>query len=292
MNERIVVDSGRVSSSTVEVGRKASAGYEPEHFPSHPRKHTFMKRIRYIASLAVLGLLIFDPSPWGSELRAQETLRVAPKGPIAVSGVKDPISYSLGFQVGSDMAEVGMTPADFDANEVVAGFVDALAKKGKLNDEQLQAAFMELKDRINRKVLELGKRNLERANQFLKMNKEKDGVQTTKSGLQYVVLRTGSGKSPGLASIVKVHYEGTLLNEEGTLLNGKVFDSSIKRNEPAEFPVQRVIAGWTEALQRMKVGDKWRLYIPPALAYGEPGFPPNIGPNELLTFELELLDVK
>jgi len=87
-----------------------------------------------------------------------------------------------------------------------------------------------------------------------------------------------------LTSMVKVHYEGKLLD-------GTIFDSSVERNEPAQFPVNQVIAGWTEALQRMKVGDKWKLFVPPGLAYGEQGSPPDIGPNELLVFEVELLDV-
>lgn len=215
---------------------------------------------------------------------AQETLRVAPKDS-GVPGLKDAKSYALGWKVGKDMSSAGLDPSDFDAKEFADGFVDALSKQGRLNKEQLNAAFTALQERIQTKMVESGRKNMERANEFLKANKDKEGVQSTKSGLQYVVLKAGKGKTPTLTSTVKVHYEGKLLD-------GFIFDSSIERNEPIEFPVNGVIAGWTEALQRMKVGDKWKLFIPPGLAYGESGSPPDIGPNELLTFEVELLDVK
>jgi FKBP-type peptidyl-prolyl cis-trans isomerase len=144
---------------------------------------------------------------------------------------------------------------------------------------------MSLEEKIQKKMIDIGRKNLEKANEFLKVNKDKEGIQTTKSGLQYEVIKAGAGKTPTVTSKVKVHYEGKLLD-------GTIFDSSVKRGEPIEFPVNGVISGWTEALQRMKVGDKWRLFIPPGLAYGEEGRPPVIGPNELLTFEVELLDVK
>ena len=126
---------------------------------------------------------------------------------------------------------------------------------------------------------------IERAEKFLVENKTKDGVITLPSGLQYKVIKDGDGKTPKLTDTVSTHYRGTLLD-------GSEFDSSYKRNEPAEFPVSRVIKGWTEALQLMKEGSKWILYVPPKLAYGERGFPPVIGPNETLVFEIELLKVK
>jgi len=126
---------------------------------------------------------------------------------------------------------------------------------------------------------------IERAEKFLMENKAKEGVQTLPSGLQYKVIKDGTGKTPKLSDTVSTHYRGTLLD-------GKEFDSSYKRNEPAEFPVSGVIKGWTEALQLMKEGAKWTLYVPPKLAYGERGFPPVIGPNETLIFEIELLKVK
>ncbi|MFN7736161.1 MAG: FKBP-type peptidyl-prolyl cis-trans isomerase [Pirellula sp.] len=230
-------------------------------------------------AMAAIGL-VFS----GASALAQDAPRVVTLDQ-GNTGLKDAKSYALGWKVGKDMSGAGLDDKDFDAKEFTDGFMDALTKKAKLNDEQLKAAFMALQERIQKKMIESGRKNLEKANEFLKSNKEADGVQTTKSGLQYRVVKAGKGKTPTLTSTVKVHYEGKLLD-------GTIFDSSIKRNEPIEFPVNGVIAGWTEALQRMKVGDKWILFIPPGLAYGEQGSPPDIGSNELLTFEVELLDVK
>lgn len=120
---------------------------------------------------------------------------------------------------------------------------------------------------------------------FLKENATKEGVKTLPSGLQYKVIKEGTGKSPKATDTVSVHYRGTLIN-------GTEFDSSYKRNAPAEFPVNRVIRGWTEALQLMKEGSKWMLYIPSNLAYGSRGAGGDIGPDETLIFEVELLKVK
>ena len=123
------------------------------------------------------------------------------------------------------------------------------------------------------------------AEKFIMENKNKEGVVTLPSGLQYKVLQEGTGRTPTATDTVSTHYRGTLLD-------GREFDSSYKRNEPTEFPVNRVIKGWTEALQLMKEGSKWMLYIPPHLAYGERGAGGLIGPNETLIFEIELLKVK
>jgi FKBP-type peptidyl-prolyl cis-trans isomerase len=127
---------------------------------------------------------------------------------------------------------------------------------------------------------------IERAEKFLMENKTKEGVKTLPSGLQYKVIKDGTGKTPKASDTVVTHYRGTLID-------GTEFDSSYKRGEPAEFPVGGVIKGWTEALQLMKEGAKWILYVPPKLAYGERGTPGGpIGPNETLIFEIELIKVK
>jgi len=120
---------------------------------------------------------------------------------------------------------------------------------------------------------------------FLTANARKEGVITTASGLQYKVINSGTGESPKLTDVVKVHYQGTLIN-------GTVFDSSIQRGKPISFPVNRVIPGWTEALQLMKVGDKWQLFIPANLAYGDQSPSPSIPPNSVLIFEVELLGIE
>lgn len=132
---------------------------------------------------------------------------------------------------------------------------------------------------------EMAEDNAKAGAEFLAANAKKEGVKTTPSGLQYIVLKEGKGKKPGPTDEVEVHYHGTLTN-------GKVFDSSVERGEPASFPVNRVIPGWTEALQMMTEGSKWRVFIPSKLAYKERGAPPVIGPNEVLIFEIELLHVK
>ena len=202
------------------------------------------------------------------------------------------ISYFIGFDFGSRLANQKFTEKELDLKELTAGIVDALAKKDiRLTNDQVNACITSLDAmmqktaaEMQKEFLELAKANLAKANQYLEENKKKDGVQTTKTGLQYKVIKSGSGKQPTVADEVVIHYEGKTVD-------GKIFDSSIQRNEPARFPVNQVVPGFSEALQRMKVGDKWQVSIPPALGYREQGQPPAIGPNEALIFEIELLEV-
>ncbi len=198
---------------------------------------------------------------------------------------KDSISYRIGWDMGQDLRRSGFVGGDFMKEDFWLAFQDALTNgKCRLDEKEMQAAVNTLRERMSARIQEAAKKNAETAKKFLEDNKNKDGVLALPSGLQYKIIKPGTGAKPTLTSTVKVHYEGKLLD-------GTVFDSSIQRGQPVEFPVRGVIAGWTEALQRMKVGDKWQLFIPPSLAYGEQG-QGEIPPNSLLTFEVELLEVK
>jgi FKBP-type peptidyl-prolyl cis-trans isomerase FklB len=198
----------------------------------------------------------------------------------------DIVSYGIGMQIGGRLKADG---AEVNLELLVAGLRDALAGgESRYTDAQLDAAFAaysrEMQAREQARAMTLGADALKAGKAFLAANAAKPGVTTLPSGLQYTVLRPGQGASPKATDTVRVHYEGTLID-------GKVFDSSVQRGEPATFPVNRVIPGWTEALQKMKVGDKWQLVIPAELAYGERGAGQDIPPNSVLVFEVELLGI-
>ena len=170
------------------------------------------------------------------------------------------------------------------------GLKDALAGgKTLLTDEEAQAAIMEvqkgMQEKMQAKMKEEGEANKKTGEAFLAANKSKEGVVTLPSGLQYKILKEGTGPQPTSSDTVECNYAGTLVD-------GKEFDSSSKHGGPATFPVGGVIKGWTEALQLMPVGSKWQLFIPPDLAYGERGAGSDIGPDETLIFDVELLSIK
>ena len=192
----------------------------------------------------------------------------------------DKVSYCFGLSIASNLLSSGVNTINTEA------FVDAIRTvyAGKMPEIKPEEANQILQDYFNKLQNERGKAAKEAGEQFLKDNKSKEGVVTLKSGLQYKVISTGNGAIPKSSDTVKCHYEGRLIN-------GAVFDSSIRRGEPAEFPVNGVIAGWVEALQLMPVGSKWQLYIPSDLAYGPHGAGQAIGPNETLIFDIELLDI-
>lgn len=199
---------------------------------------------------------------------------------------KDKASYIIGVQLGTQMAQ---TKEDIDLNKVMLGLKEAFeGKEPRMKKEEMMAAMQEFQQAVQAKqqakMTEMGAKNAKDGEAFLAENKKKDGVITLPSGLQYKVVTAGKGKSPKASDTVVTHYRGSLID-------GKVFDSSYERGEPVTFPVNGVIPGWTEALQKMKVGDKWQLFIPSNLAYGEHGSGP-IGPNSVLLFDIELLEVK
>ncbi|MBP7826140.1 MAG: Outer membrane protein MIP precursor [Verrucomicrobia bacterium ADurb.Bin118] len=197
-------------------------------------------------------------------------------------------SYSLGANIGGNLKRQ-VADLDLDAKMLAAGVADALAGKSALSETEIEEALgafqKEMQDKAQARQKAEGEANARKGEAFLAANAKKDGVKTTASGLQYKVLKTGTGKSPKATDIVKVHYHGTLID-------GTVFDSSVQRGEPVSFPVEGVIPGWVEALQLMKEGDKWQLVIPAKLAYGEQGAGGPIGPNSTLIFEVELLAIE
>jgi FKBP-type peptidyl-prolyl cis-trans isomerase FklB len=197
--------------------------------------------------------------------------------------VEQQVSYGIGRQMGDQLAGSPFDELVLDA--VIEGISDSFTGQPiQVDTEVMKAAFEEVNDRVQKKQAEeAGKLSAEGV-KFLAENAKRDGITVTESGLQYEVLNEGKGATPSSTAKVRTHYHGTLID-------GTVFDSSYDRGEPAEFPVNGVIAGWTEALQLMQEGAKWRLYVPSALAYGEKGAGGAIGPHATLVFDVELLAI-
>jgi len=196
------------------------------------------------------------------------------------------IAYSLGANIGQNLVAQELIEG-IDVQTFVVGMLDAFADDLKLPPAEMMAAIQTYMERqANAAQAELSD-NLAASEEFLAQNSLNNDIVTLESGLQYLVLESGPGDgvSPTPSDSVLAHYHGTLVD-------GSVFDSSVNRDEPATFGVSQVIAGWTEALQLMKVGDKWRLFIPPNMAYGEASPTPAIPPNAALIFEVELLEIR
>jgi len=196
-----------------------------------------------------------------------------------------PIGYFLGLSMGQQLRQQGLKSDDFKVESIVSGMTDALDDKElEYSSEQIQEVARRFQQLVNDRFDDRMTQIRAKGEKWLEENLKKEGVKELAGGLQYKVLKEGDGGSPTPSDNVRVHYTGRLLN-------GEVFDSSVQRGEPAEFVVGQVIKGWQMALQKMQVGDKWMLYIPPELAYGERGSQPAIGPNEVLVFEVELLEI-
>lgn len=226
-----------------------------------------------IPLLTLATALVITPVIMAQDTKAPETQ-------------EEKISYAIGSQIGSSLKadEVAIVPEQF-----LAGVLDAIeGKEAKLTPEQMQQTMMALQQELQQKQMEkataAAEENTAAGKKFLEENGKKEGVVTTKSGLQYKVIEEGKGEKPTATDKITAHYHGTLID-------GTVFDSSVNRGEPIQFPVSGVIAGWTEALQLMPVGSKWRLFIPSDLAYGERGAGGDIGPNSTLIFDVELISI-
>ena len=192
----------------------------------------------------------------------------------------DKTSYALGLSIGNNFISSGINTVDFA--DFMQGVKDVLeGGELKISYDEAKQVISDFLGKLQREKLELNKKAGE---EFLAVNKLKEGVTALPSGLQYQVLKTGTGNKPGLTDKVRCHYHGTLIN-------GIVFDSSVERDQPATFGVNQVIAGWTEALQLMNEGAKWRLFIPSSLAYGERGAGEAIEPNSTLIFDVELIEI-
>src|SRR5436189_3755604 len=209
------------------------------------------------------------------------------QNPPALKDSKDKVSYSIGLDIGTTFKKQKM---EINSDALVAGLKDGMSgTKPLLTPEEVRQVMTQFSKDMREKTAaatkEAADKNTKEGEKFLAENKAKPGVKTTASGLQYKVEKEGSGTPPKETDTVEVNYRGTLID-------GTEFDSSYKRGEPATFPVNRVIKGWTEALQLMKQGSKYQLFIPSTLAYGERSMGPDIGPNSTLIFEVELQDVK
>ncbi len=219
-------------------------------------------------------------------LATASALLAAPAGKSDLADQKSKSSYALGQQIGKDLKENG---ALLEPALIADGLRDAFAGTSRLSEAEQSEGMAKLQEGIMRahlaKQKQLADKNQQEGKKFLAANAKKKGVKTTASGLQYQVVNKGKGKKAGPESTVTVHYRGTLIDDTE-------FDSSLKRGEPATFPVTGVIPGWVEALQLMKEGDKFNLVLPPELAYGERGAGDAIGPNAVLLFEVELLKVE
>lgn len=232
------------------------------------------------ARFVLSSALVFTLAACGKQ-PAKTTEAAKPAAPF--ESVDQRVSYGIGYNLGSNLAQDKVLTLDQAA--LKAGLADGLAKSAtQVPEADLEAAFTAIQQRAREAASAAAEKQLAAGKEYLEKNKAKPGVTVTESGLQYEIIKSGGGAKPTPTNTVKVHYHGTLID-------GTVFDSSVERGEPIEFPVTGVIKGWVEALQLMSVGDKWKLTIPSELAYG-PRAAGDIPANSVLVFEVELLEIK
>jgi FKBP-type peptidyl-prolyl cis-trans isomerase FklB len=277
------------SSARCSQGRMCSA--------VRPCNNVWMRKLSLNALLLLLAALFStrasaqnatpaQSAPPSSDAKSQQAAPAsAAKSPLPTP--RDKNSYAIGLNVGKGLHQDSI---DVDPNLILQGLKDGLSGgQSLMTDEELQTTMLGLQNEVRGKMeakrQQAGGENKKTGDAYLAANKAKPGVTTLPSGLQYKVLKQGTGPKPTANDTVVCNYKGTLID-------GKEFDSSYKRGEPAKFPVRGVIKGWTEALQLMPVGSKWELVLPPDLAYGERGAGADIGPNATLVFEVELLSIE
>jgi FKBP-type peptidyl-prolyl cis-trans isomerase len=233
--------------------------------------NSFIKCIERLCIVVLLGIQVtFAQAQPNADLESEEGR----------------IGYSIGVNIGQTLLAQGIVEG-LDLDAFLSGMLDSINSETKLTEEEMFAAIQIFQERMEADAEAALTGNLASSAEFLAANAGQEGVVSLSSGLQYLVLNSGptDGESPTTSDSVLAHYHGTLID-------GTVFDSSVDRGEPVEFGVTQVISGWTEALQLMKIGDKWRLFLPPELAYGEQSPTPTIPPNSALIFEVELLEVR
>lgn len=248
-------------------------------------KEFFMKL--FFALLVCVGIAL---SPLSAQNKADKSAQKKTSSKASKTELKtekDKISYTIGTNIGENFKKQGI---DVDAKLLLKGINDGLeGKQYLLSDDEMKEVMMSLQKQMMAKqsaeFAKLAEKNKKESDDFLAANKTKDSVVTLPDGLQYKILREGTGKMPTKNDTVVVNYQGRLID-------GTVFDDSYQRGEPITFPLSGVIPGWIEALQLMKEGSKWELFIPSELAYGERGAGQHIGPNAALIFDVELLKVK
>jgi len=247
------------------------------------------KTLIVLAAVAGLAGLALAQTPKVDAAKAAAPRVEAAKADAAkatFASALDKASYAIGADIAGTFKRQAI---EFNPEMLAKGLLEGSAGKSVLTETEIRETITALQTELRAKAQEKakiqGEKNKQEGEAFLAANATKDGVTTLPSGLQYKVIKMGDGPKPTATDKVECHYKGTLLD-------GTEFDSSYSRNAPATFPVNGVIKGWTEALQIMPVGSKWQLFVPAALAYGENGGGPKIGPNSTLIFEVELLAIK